>query len=388
MALSFLDIKNDLFRMVGSKSDTTQAAVKNAVGTAIQRAQERFCLSQDWGFLEQLTDRVAIPLEVPYETGTVTVTLDSKTITGSGTTWTKDMEGQFFQKNSEEVYEIRKYISATSLILDIPYQSATAAGATYIILKRFYPIPLNFLRVTARDAKISVPGSQQETPINYHRDASFTDIIKKGSPLWFGIVGNTRNNNYWDTGTMTIGTSGTTSTWTASTGTLPSDIVDRQIRIHGESNAYWIDARLSSVALTTYDTYVNPDTQTHTLSSASNYAITPKETLLVGFSSVPSQRYIFWLPYIKRPDDLLLDSDISIIVLAGYTDAFLALCRKVLSEDARVAIRGDIVKNLEASSAEAMANAWIAEQHALTMGMQGTQKRLNRRQVGPSWIDR
>lgn len=386
--MDYSQLKDDLFRMVGSKSDTPSASVKNAVITAIQRAQERFCLDQDWSFLEQLTDRVAIPLAAPYETGTVTVTQDSKTVTGSGTTWTKDMEGSFFQKGDEEVYEIRKFSSATSLILDIPYQSTTTSAAEYKILKRFYPIPLNFMRVTARDAKISVPGSQQETPINYHRDASFTDLVQKGAPLWYGIVGNTRNNNYWDTGTMTVATSGTVSTWTASTGTFPTDIVDRQVRIHGESNAYWIDARLSSVALTTYDAYVNPDDQTHTLSSASSFAITPKETLLVGFSSIPSQRYIFWLPYIKRPDDLLLDSDLSIITLAGYNDAFLALCRKVLSEDARVAIRGDIVTNLNASAALAMSEAWVAEQHGEMMRDQGTQKRPNRRQVGPSWIVR
>lgn len=386
--MTFSDIKTDLFRMIGATSTTARADIVTAVRTAIRRSGEDFLLYGDWSFGEKLTDRVYIPMAAPYETGTVTVTQDSKTITGSGTTWTRDMEGSFFQVGTNEPYEIITFTSTTSLTLAIPYQNDTASAQTYTIYKRFYDLPLNFIRPNAEDAKISTPGSSSETPVAYQSDASFVDWIQKGRPAWFGIVGNTRNKNYYDTGTMTIATSGTTSTWTVSSGTLPTDIVDREVRIHGESRAYYINARLGATTFTTYNVYVNPDDQTSTLADASTYAITPQETVQIGFSPVADQRYIFWLSYIKRMDEMLLDSDISPIVLAGYENAFLTLCRRKLAEDGRTAMRGDQVATLVAANEKAMADAWFSEQHGETLKWKATVARPDRMQQGPSWISR
>lgn len=386
--LNFSDIKTDLLRMAGSQENSARSDILTAVKTAINRAQEDFCLYADWDFLETLSDRVCIPLSAPYETGTVTATQDSKTITGSGTTFTRNMEGQYITIGSSEFYEIKTFVSATSLTLAIPFQGTTVADEEFVIYRRFYDLPLNFLRVSARDAKLSTPGSSSETVISCHRDASFTDQIKSGMPTWFGIVGNQRNKDYFNTGTTTIATASTISSWTISTGTLPSDIVDREARVKGESRPYYINAATNSSVFTTYNTYVNPSNQTNTLSTASNYAITPQETMQIGFSNVPDQRYIFWLPYIKKIDDLILDSDISTIVLAGYSNAFLTLCRRKLAEDGRVAMRGDMVQNLVMASEKALADAWFSETHGDMMKRQRTTRRENRRQIGPSWIER
>lgn len=386
--LDYGTIKADLYRLCGSKASSVRDDIADAVRIAVSRAQQNFALAHDWSFLHQLTDRVDIPLAAPYETGTVTVTQDSKTITGSGTTWTRDMEGSFFQVGSGETYEIRTFVSATSLTLAIPYQFTTASAQDYTIYKRFYPLPLNFVRPFARDCKLVVPGLNNIVPLAYSNDASFTDMIQKGKPAWFAVVGNTRNNNYYDIGTITIATSSGTSTWTVSTGTLPTDIVDREIRVLDESRSYYISSRVSATALTTYNTYVNPDDSTNTLSDASSYAITPKETKLVGFSSVADQRYVFSLSYIKFMEDMILDSDVSPIVNAGYSDAFLAMCRSILAQDGRTAMRGDQVNNLKVSAMESLANAWAAEQQANTLEQQGAVRRFDRIQVGPSYISR
>lgn len=386
--LNFSDIKTDLMNMLGSQSNTARADVTRAVKLAVQRAQEKFCMAYDWGFLEQLQDRVYIPLAAPYDTGTVDITQDNKTITGTGTTWTKDMEGSFFQVGSNEFYEIRTFSSTTSMILTIPYQNDTDTGEEYTIYKRFYPLPLNYLRPSARDAKLTIPGSNSENLIAYSRDASFADEIVEGQPTWFGIVGNTRANDYYNTSTVTVATSGTTSTWTVASGTLPTDIVDREVRIDGESNGYYIQTRSSATQFVTYNVYQNPSDGTNTQATASNFAITPKETQLIGFSHVPDQRYIMWLPYIKKPDDLIADTDVSIIVQAGYSDAFIAMCRRILAEDGRVALRADMVANLINASKDALDAAWASEQHAETMKMQGAVRILPRRQIGPSWISR
>jgi len=386
--LTFSALKNDLYRMVGSKVNNGRSDIDAAVTSAIFRAGEEFVNYGNWGFLEQLTDRVYIPLAGPYSTGTITVTQDSKTVTGSGTTFTKDMEGSFLACENSEFYEIRSFASTTSLTLAIPYQGSSASGASYSIYKRFWPLPLNFLRPIAKDAKLSTPGSTSETPIAYNPDASFTDLIISGRPSYFGIIGNTRNSDYYNTGSVTIATSGGVSTWTFSGAALPTDIVDREIRVAGESRSYYISTRSSSSVLITYDTYVNPSDATNTLSTASSYAITPQSTQLVAFDNVPDDRYIFSLPYIKKLDEMLLDTDVSPIVYAGYSSAFLAMCRFKLAEDARVAMRGDQVKNLTDAKIESMANAWLSETQGEAMKWEGAIKQVARLQQGPSWISR
>lgn len=386
--LTNLLLKTELYNMVGSKAGSSRSDITAAVQSAIRRAQEAFVRYGEWSFLNKYTDRCYIPLAAPYTTGTVTATQDSKTITGSGTTWTKDMEGSFFRIGSTEWYEIRTFNSTTSLDLAIPFQSSNALAQTYTIAKRFYPLPLDYAYPIAEQAKLISTGGA-ESPIQFSADADFYDQIVTGKPYWFGIAGNSRNNNYYDVGTVTISTSAGVSTWTfAGSASLPSDVVDRQIRIVGESRAYYIKTRSSSTGAISYETYVNPSDATNTLSTASSYAITPKETQLVGFSNVPDTRYIFAMPYKRFLDEMISDSDISPIIAAGYERAFIAMCKKVLAEDGKLALRGDTVATLLPAATEAMQEAWDSDCRAQTDLREASGYRNENIQVGPSWMGR
>lgn len=68
------------------------------------------------------------------------------------------------------------------------------------------------------------------------------------------------------------------------------------------------------------------------------------------------------MPYIRRLPELLLGTDISPISYAGYDRAFRAACRYELSQNGRLAMKADLVKNTEAYFIEAMASAWSVEQ--------------------------
>lgn len=74
-----------------------------------------------------------------YTTGTVTATLNSTTITGSGTTWTAAMVNRWFIMNDPLKqgqgfpYRISAFSSTTSLTLETSYQGVTASAATYKI---------------------------------------------------------------------------------------------------------------------------------------------------------------------------------------------------------------------------------------------------------------
>ena len=72
-----------------------------------------------------------------YTTGTVTTTLNSATLTGSGTTFTAAMVGRSFKvadPNGDGMwYKIAAYVDATTLTLENTYAGATAASLTYSI---------------------------------------------------------------------------------------------------------------------------------------------------------------------------------------------------------------------------------------------------------------
>lgn len=81
-----------------------------------------------------------------YNTGTVTVTLASTTVTGSGTAWTQAMvDRQFRIGLNTPIYTIRRVDSATSLELDLVWGSATNAGQSYEIYQAYVTPPEDFV---------------------------------------------------------------------------------------------------------------------------------------------------------------------------------------------------------------------------------------------------
>lgn len=67
-----------------------------------------------------------------YSTGTVSISNDSKTVTGSGTTWTSAMVGRSILLG-ELWYEITAFGSVTSLTIARGFSGATLSGSTYRI---------------------------------------------------------------------------------------------------------------------------------------------------------------------------------------------------------------------------------------------------------------
>ena len=72
-----------------------------------------------------------------YTTGTVAVTEDSATVTGTGTTFTANMVGRWFQvtTNTKDSYwyRITSYTSATVVTLESVYEGATGTTLSYKI---------------------------------------------------------------------------------------------------------------------------------------------------------------------------------------------------------------------------------------------------------------
>jgi len=69
-----------------------------------------------------------------YTTGTVTVTNNSATVVGSGTTWTASMVGRWFKANSDQYwYRIASFTDTTHITLETVFEGSTLIGDTYVI---------------------------------------------------------------------------------------------------------------------------------------------------------------------------------------------------------------------------------------------------------------
>lgn len=85
-----------------------------------------------------------------YNTGTATVTQNSTSVSGVGTTWTSAMIGrQFFVTGRGPFYTITAVGSSTSLTLDRVYAGVSASGVTYDILSVYLTAPSDFLQFLA-----------------------------------------------------------------------------------------------------------------------------------------------------------------------------------------------------------------------------------------------
>jgi len=79
-----------------------------------------------------------------YNTGTVTVTRNSTTVTGVSTVWDNTMVGRQFRLGTSPIYTIAQVNSATSLDLDLVWGPATQSGVGYSIYQAYVTPPTDF----------------------------------------------------------------------------------------------------------------------------------------------------------------------------------------------------------------------------------------------------
>jgi len=98
-----------------------------------------------WSFYQGKSQIVLVD---QYSAGSVSVTQDSGTVTGSGTTWTAGMVGRKFRAAGNEVYTITARNSNTEIVVSPVYQGASGSGLTYVIFQDTYDLPSDVDSVT------------------------------------------------------------------------------------------------------------------------------------------------------------------------------------------------------------------------------------------------
>lgn len=149
---TFVDLYTDLMNRI--RADTSQSSTsgqaKRYVNVALQDMHlgtgEKFHWAERQGMLRT---------QPKYETGTVTITKGSTTLTGSGTAWNTNNDfsvanvrvgGKIVINGGKEVYRVSAVGSDTSITLETSFIQDDVSGASYSYYEDEYALATDFLK--------------------------------------------------------------------------------------------------------------------------------------------------------------------------------------------------------------------------------------------------
>lgn len=248
--------------------------------------------------LPYLNDESFFTTVAPYETGTVTATNASKTITGSGTTFTAAMVGRKIRVDDQiAYYRIAAYVSATEVTLEAPYQGTTGSSLTYSIYKDEYKLraDVDVYKVLRQIEEGIALGSVE---------ASAFDIIDpspqaEGTPRFEVMVGTKLDTN--TTGTLS-GTVNQKTLTGSSTTWLSVEGLSRGTKITIGEYVYTIKSVDSDTSMTIYEPLV-------TTPSGSSFTLLLRN-MIVLVKDIPDTAQNIYYRYQRLPFPLISDSDV------------------------------------------------------------------------------
>jgi hypothetical protein len=149
---TFSDLYTALINAVRENSGVTATTVlaKRAINMALHDLHVMGAEKFPWS-----ERRSTITTHPSYSTGTVTATVGSTTLTGSGTAWSTTNSygqanaragGKITISGSTEVYEVTAVASGTSLTISPAFIGATASSLSYLYFEDEYALASDFIR--------------------------------------------------------------------------------------------------------------------------------------------------------------------------------------------------------------------------------------------------
>lgn len=297
--MTLLDLAKEVasiagYSITGSDSQSTSDKARALRRVNLSRSKIAACFSGRWAALYK---EGWLPLVAVYGTGTVTVTLNSRTVTGSGTTWTSTMVGRKFLGPDSMYYKIAAVASTTSLSLTEPYQSATASGGAYQIWKDEYVLYPDVYSLI--DFVNYISPSQMREYTNKAGRLAYPRATANETPNYFSIVGRKQNIASYSTGTV----SGSINTRTLTgSGTLWFDNIQPGFEITIGSYIYHVDTVDSDTQLTLVEDLVVA------VSALTTYSSRGRNALIVRFLAPSSQTMVSY-GYYSKVYPLVNDND-------------------------------------------------------------------------------
>lgn len=293
MIVTFSELINEVVRGLGLDSDTIETRTLDSVKLRINEAQDTIFYDSDWEWRKR---SFYMTTRAPYETGTISVTQNSRTITGSGTTWTDSMKIGYILISSK-LYKIQSVDSTTSIKLEAPYDETTTSGLSYKIIFPEYPLNHEISSVVA----VRGHGFDVETKTRQRLQLPATSV---GEPTECAMHDRT-SEDYYNAGTAAVTNLSTSVTGTSTAWT--SDMEGMAFRVNEFAKEYTIKSVNSATSITLKEPY-DGDT-----GSGKSYKINPKGTQLITFRVAPNDYYFLEIEALIKPVRLVNNNDVSLI---------------------------------------------------------------------------
>ncbi len=293
MLVTFGEIKNEVLSFLKIDSDNVDEAVLKSIELRINQVQDWITFKQAWDWRKRtfyLTTRK------PHEDGTISLTQNSRTITGTGTNWTTDMKLGYILLNSI-LFKIQEVASGTSLTLEAPYPDITESGKSYRLVFPDYPLDEQISIITS----IKHEGVEIEV-VNRDR---LLDSISIVSNLERAAFGDRLRDDFFNTGTVTVNNG--SATITLASATFPDNIEGFTFRVNEFSREYTVKTRNSSTVITLRDNYEGDS------GSGKSYKLLPSGSQLLSFAPVPDDFNYVSIEALIKPQKLINNTDYSII---------------------------------------------------------------------------
>ena len=197
---------------------------------AVNHAYMMIIAESDYYFQRR---RYTLDLTDEYNTGTITITKDSTTVTGAGTTFTSAMVERKLITVDGVAYRIGSFTSTTSIELETAYKGETTSGATYSINQDVYTLDGKCDKILAITQAVT-PTKVYEVEYKL-MDELYPNAAFKGNPLNYSLYDPTTAAS--ETGTCTL-TADPTVTGIGTSWT--SALVGKRIRFANDDDEYQI----------------------------------------------------------------------------------------------------------------------------------------------------
>lgn len=293
MQVTYQQIYVEILTLLGLTESSVDSTVLNSIKLRINQVQAWITYHRAWEWRQK---KFYLTTWAPYETGTITITQNDATVTGSSTVWTDKHKMGYLVVNSKH-YKIKSITSSTALELMAPMDQDTASGQTYKLVFPDYILNPEISAVT------SIRINTQDLVVKKRQDLVY-DIANVSSPVECSI-GERMWEDFYNTGTASV--TNADDSITLSSGTMPDEVVGMPLRVAEFSKLYTIKTKNSGTTLDLEEVYQG-DT-----GSGKTYAIGPKGSQMITFRHSPDDYYFIEIEALVRAPKLIDATEYSMI---------------------------------------------------------------------------
>jgi hypothetical protein len=174
-----------VLRTTGHSNPTQEVTKRAAVLQFCNNTYQEICMGKHWAWMFATYD---ISIFGPTDTGTISASNNSATITGIGTAFSSnDRKGKLVVQGVNSVYNISSVASTTSLTLETKWANDSVTGSGFKIYNVQYKLPVETDQIRAMvideiNLKM-IPLGTQEFRVKQAQDPTAT-----GAPIYYSLI--------------------------------------------------------------------------------------------------------------------------------------------------------------------------------------------------------